>query len=294
MIGKRLFSAVSLAAVLLPASALAGMPVTDPMSYTYYVQQLKKMGEQVNQAADQVNKLGEINQQIQSMEGQLKGTYNRAVGVLDDLKKAKEQVEGVPGTIAQTGRDFADEAKELKEGKGAGKSVYKDARAALDALFKDPRKKDGKEGKDAAKDKAERDRQYQARQAALRDSIVTADGLLQQMPEAFANIEKLAKQIDTTQNVKDATDLTNRILIEMLKTLTQMLAVDSRLTQAQGLLNYKGVSEETTTQRMETIKETEKAIEEDKFFRDLATKHGGAGNEVAQAKKAVLGGWTAN
>lgn len=236
---------------LMPVVVLGGMPVTDPMSYTYYVQQLKKMGEQVNQAAEQVNKLGEINQQVQSMEAQLKGHYNRAVGALDELKKAKQTVENVPGTVAQTGRDFANEAKELKEGKGAGKSYYKDARAALDALFKDPRKG----GNGHKPDKTESDRQYQAREAALRDAIVTADGLLQQMPDAFETIKRLAQAIDATQNVKDATDLNNRILVEILKTITQLLVVDARLTQASGMMHYNGVSDDVTRARLASLSE---------------------------------------
>lgn len=234
--------------VLVPAAVLAGMPVTDPMSYTYYVQQLKTMGEQVNKAADQVNKLGEINKQVQSMEGQLKGHYNRAVGVLDDLKKAKQTVENVPGTVAGAGQEFAQSAEELTKGKKDG---YTDARKALDALFKDPRKG----GNGHQPDKTDGDRQYQAREAALRDAIVTADGLLQQMPDAFGTIKRLAQAIDATQNVKDATDLTNRILVEILKTVTQLLVVEARLTQASGMVHYNGVTDEVTRERLASLSE---------------------------------------
>jgi len=245
--------------------AFAGWPVTDPISYTYYVQQLKQMTNTYRTGVEQLSKMKELNNQVNSMESQLKGTYNQASGFLKELKRAKEVTEGVPATMASTAKAFARDAKNLKE---KGKNPFADARASLDALFYDPRNK-------AARDKTDHDRQFYARQSAVRDSIVTADGILKQMPDNFEHIDALARRIDGTSNVKEAQDLTNRLLVELLKTVTQLLIVDARLTHASGLLNYQGVSEEATKARLKKLEGAAEYAANDGFFKKLRDRYAG-------------------
>lgn len=144
--------------------------------------------------------------------------------------------------------------------------AYTDAKASLDAFFPDPRT--------TPAHKTDLDRKYYARQSAVRDSIVSADGLLKNMPKNFENIDTLSERIDKTQNIKESQDLTNRLLVEMLKTLNQLLTIDARLTQAMGLMNYKGVSEESTEQRLAKLEEAKNQLQtEDTFIKTLRNKY---------------------
>lgn len=260
--GKIFISVIS----LFCAPAFAGWPVTDPISYTYYVQQLKQMVNTYKTSVEQLSKAKELNGQVRSMESQLKGVYNQASGFANELKRAKELTEGVPATMANTAREFARNAESLKD---TVENPFEDARLSLDALFTDPRIK-------GVSDKTDHDRRYYARQSAVRDSIVTADGLLKQMPDNFAHIDELARRIDGTSNVKESQDLTNRLLVEVLKTLTQLLIVDARLTHASGLMNYQGVSEDATKERLKKLEGAAQYAAQEGFLEQLHNKYAGA------------------
>ena len=61
------------------------------------------------------------------------------------------------------------------------------------------------------------------------------------MGETFEKISQLAEEVDKTEDLKEATDLANRILIEMLSVQQQQLLIMANLARAEQLAVYDGV-----------------------------------------------------
>ena len=241
MIGKKLILTASFLVFAVNSFGFGGV-VTDPGSYSYYAEQITAAGEQLNKTTDilnkakeQVNKLQNVDNSIKAAGSQMKGHYDRAKGLVDKVKGVKEKLERTPTTLQGQVAKW----KNLQ---------FVDPEKALSDYFTDPRAKNADVYKAL-------DRKYEVRQMALKNSIVNAENLLQASPDRLKAIEELSKQIDETENIKDATDLNNRILVEMWTATEEIKMLLAHLVEAQGLLNFSGVSKEVVAQRKATVDE---------------------------------------
>jgi len=224
VIGKKIFY---LSFLLFYNAQLFAFTVTDPVSYTYYVQQIKKFTAQIDEAKKQVASLDVLKSTVASMNKTLKGNYNNAVGVVKSLKSLKTSVTDMAGGLKH----------DLEKAKKLGKDFngYTSALALLDRNFGDPRLKDNRyAGKNLI---------YNVRQNALKNAIANAERVMQLMPERLEVIEQLAGKIDRTVNLKDSNDLQNRILVEMLKSNYELLILMSQLVGSELLMKYSGVTD---------------------------------------------------
>lgn len=242
-----------------PSQALAfGDVVTDPNSYGYYVQQLKEMGKQTQEAIKQVQTLGGIRTTVEDTQRAVTGTYNRGMGLINDVERLKKRVGSDPSTLDGNFRKWSGIVGSASSMAGRAESTadraaghYYDAREILDDNFEDPRtqKKIG-----ARTPNFSADRQYQIGQSSLKDAVAAAEGTLQALPGRVSTLSGLAEQIDGTKNLKDAADLQNRFLAEILQALHELVAITARLGEAQALQNYKGVNDEAMAERVEAVK----------------------------------------
>lgn len=231
-------AAVSIAlAMLTTTAASAGMVVTDPMSYSYYVAELKSMATQIEQGAKQIETLGGVLDTANGIESKMMGHYNRAVGIVNRIDKLEKVfskdthgnmfeklkqigdagrgvggvMRGTAGELKATGRDYGDLT---------GNDIFADTQKVLDWNFGDPRDK-----RDPMAQYRNADGRYQAQQGALKAVVAASENTLGGIKDRIGVIKDLANQANTTANMKDAQDMTNAILIEILKTLTDFLAI---------------------------------------------------------------------
>ena len=235
MPGKKLILTVlTLVAMVDPAFAIFGVGdvVSDPMSYTYYVEQIKMMTDELAAAQDRLDSLNGIKDQTDQMRRQLIGTYNTAIGAIERIKKLHERSNG-PTSL----KGYAEKWEDIEALKEDAKDGFIDARKLIDAAFKDPRSADYDRNQEI-------DRREQARQVAIRGVIIEAEEQLDDMPARYAIIENLINQIDQTENVKHAMDLNNRIQVEILEALLDLVNFTTKFGQAQALQQYSGASDE--------------------------------------------------
>lgn len=260
---KKIVALVLVVLVTVPAQpALAflgeGDIVSDPMSYTYYVQQIAAMADQTQQAIKQVETLGGIRTTAEDMYSATIGTYNRGMGILRSLERMKRRIGGDPSTLDGQFHKWSGVMGDISRTAGqtgrtldSATGLYVDARQVLDDSFEDPRKR---RTATPHVPNMNKDRQYHISQAALRDAVASADEVLQTMPDKLSTLEELANQIDSTKNLKDAADLQNRFLAEILKTLYELMNVVSRIGEAQSLQFYQGVDDATMENRIEATR----------------------------------------
>jgi hypothetical protein len=236
--------AVSLALPAPSAFAILGMGdiVSDPGSYGYYVQQISEAQKAVSEAQKQVETLGGIKTIADKAQRAVVGNYNRAMGLVSDLQRLQKRIESTPTTIQGAAKKWLSLGN---DGLEIGEDGFVAVGKLLDTHWIDPR--------DISKS-AERlkklDQIYQVKQASLRGNIESSDEILRTMPQRLKTIEGLAEQIDHTENIKDAQDLSNRFLAEILKILSEMTAIAAKIGESYALLNYQGASEQVLQQRM--------------------------------------------
>lgn len=265
MIGKKLTCAAAISLALLTTPAGAQWVVTDPGSYMYYVEEIAQMVELVNKAAEQVETLGGVLTQAEKIQSNLTGHYNRAVGVVNRIKGVSEAINRESGGgIFGEARKWGNVGRKIGGAAGAGaeaggkavrdlskitgEDIYADTKEILDEVFTDPRSIDNAEDRHRSLS-----RRYQIQQGALKEVVARSERTLTGVKDRMQNIEELAAMIDSTANQKDAQDLTNRLLVELLATMTDMLHIAALSNQAEALNNYRGVSESGIKERQKAL-----------------------------------------
>jgi hypothetical protein len=223
------------------------------------------MGKATQEAIKQVQTLGGIRTTVEDTQRAITGTYNRGMGLFNDVERLKKRVGSDPSTLDGNFRKWSGVVGSAASMAGRAEGTadraaghYYDAREILDDNFEDPRTR--KKSGGARTPNFSADRQYQIGQSSLKDAVVAAEGTLQELPKRISTLAGLAEQIDGTKNLKDAADLQNRFLAEILQTLHELVAITARLGEAQALQNYKGVDDAAMAERVE---ETKKAANRD-------------------------------
>lgn len=234
------FLVVAMALSVPPAVA---MNVSDLTSYSYYVKQIGEAQKLLGEVQKQVDTLDGIKDKAEKTQKAVSGNYGRGVGLVSDLQRIRKKLESTPTTMQGTAKKWLSLGN---DGLEIGEDGFISVGKVLDDNWIDPR--DPRRNKDRL---AKLDQIYQVKQASLRNNIEASDEILRNMPARLKTIEDLVEQIDQTDGIKDAQDLTNRFLAEILKVLAEMSAIAARVGESYALLNYKGVSEATMQQRMQ-------------------------------------------
>lgn len=219
-------------------SASGQWVVTDPASYTYYIEQLRQLTSQLETARNQLDS-------IKQVQRDLTGMYNRARGLVEDLKRVEEEYRDIEGIIARGGPSVGIPSI----------GGFEDIQKVINKTFEDSRTRSSTKGGMAGADA-----RHQVQQEALKGVIGNSERLLSGIADRMAKLRELAAQIDGTANVKDAMDLNNRISVETLRVLIDMLAVAAQNNQAQSLFNYSGVTDAGKQERQRVLNDTSKAM----------------------------------
>ncbi|BCT69595.1 type IV secretion system protein [Nitrosospira sp. NRS527] len=228
--GKTFIWVISSIALVSAGTARAQWTVTDPTSYGYYVQEIQKMTEQLQTAQDTLNG-------VKQVHSEMVGHYNRAAGLVAQMRDVEGLVRGTVGVLTQRG---------MALGYPKNSDGFIDISKVLDGTYGDGR---------SAAGRILMDGRHELQQAALKKVVLESEKLLDGIADRMKQASTIADQIDSTRNVKDATDLSNRLLVEILNTLIDMLAIASKSNQAQALFNYSGVTDSTIKIRQKKLAE---------------------------------------
>jgi hypothetical protein len=87
---------------------------------------------------------------------------------------------------------------------------------------------------------------YNMRQLSAKNAIKRSNTILNSQEARLAALEELSARIDTTTNTKEAMDLNNRILVELVKGQIELLAMTSAMSEMTALNSYTGIEPEET------------------------------------------------
>lgn len=235
---KKIASIICIVTLLWAFSAgkANAMTVSDPGSYGYYVQQLQKAQLQIKEQMKQFevltksySMLQEQFKELQDIKDQVKGYYDQGKSFVDKIQNIKSQLEAIPSSVVGRGKELASLIDDIGE--------FTEAADMLDGIFGDPRSPDYNPWQTLAP-------KYQLRQQGLKDTIEKSEKLLAGMKDRFAALEDLTNKIDSTENIKEAQDLTNVFLAQIISILSEQLALTAQIGEAQALMNFSGVKDD--------------------------------------------------
>lgn len=225
--------------------ARAQYAVTDAGAYGYYAQQIKQLTQQIEAIKAQTT--GQF-ERLESIKAQVSGTYSGLANVYQDLNGIKKTFDISPSTLQGEAQKWT-KLKDLV-------TNYTGINEALGEVFKDPRSLDPNVNQIAYMN-----RQYNMRQKALQSSISHAENLLQSVQDRMAAIDKLQEAASKAISQGDKQDMTNAILIELLRTMTTFSSVLVEFHQSAALMNFRGVDDAVMQKREAAIWAVKKKTE---------------------------------
>ncbi|MBN8828994.1 MAG: hypothetical protein J0H68_09840 [Sphingobacteriia bacterium] len=200
------------------ANSLVGAKVvTDPGSYTRFASQLESLNRLRAEAQRTYN-------EIKDMRSSMQGNYGKGAGLDSNIRKMRNDVVNQIPVLQSfvSGKEDYDI------------SGYESINAELDNIYVPMSKAMSSESEPLRKE-------YQ--QKALKSSLINAERILNNADKRFGKAEKLARQIDSTSNIKEAQDLTNRLLMEITLILMEMSNTNAELARAEASSKYVGIED---------------------------------------------------
>jgi hypothetical protein len=225
---------------LTPGQAEAQWTVSDPTSYTYYVQQLQQQIEAVGKLEQQLAESQNILAQTEEVRANLEGAFQFANKISENYKAIKRSI-ALYGEAA-TLRWIFDESSAVLPG-FEDLAELDDPFLQADTVLKETFQDRGAEGVEENRSwRIEAQVKSDALQAAIRDS----EAMLASMGERMERLEELAEEIERTKNVKEALDLNNRYLAEILTVMTETVSLHARFYSGQSLVDFERKDRDAT------------------------------------------------
>lgn len=206
-----------------------GGVVTDPASYTYYVQQIEQAQQQYEQATKHLNTAIETKENVFNVERQLKGNYSRAMRHIKNFESWREQIKNDPLQFAESTiknrdavTDYADNIERKLDSYYLGEDLF-----------------DEKGQKRSDWVNIERGKKEQ-QQLAYKRAVVQAELARGSIELNIEDLEQLASDVNATQSLKDSSDVNSSILIKLLEGVQQTNALLADISTTLAMTNYGG------------------------------------------------------
>lgn len=206
---------------LIALAVLAGTPayalvVSDPGAYTRMAQQFQQMQDQLKQMVNVVNEAKKINDN-------LTGNLQRGLGTDEDIRRLKGAVEKMLPTFTSTGVPNPSQSDIERIGN------------QLDKIFVSSRDQ-------PVEAELTKDQRDAYRKKAISNAVRYSEFVISDTEKSMNRLEGLSQEINKTQSMKDAQDLTNRYMQEMMTNQVKLNLLLAQLVRAESAAKMQGVS----------------------------------------------------
>jgi hypothetical protein len=220
---KKTLIAVILSTVLIrPGHALV---VSDPGAYS-------RQAQIIAEAKKQLESIKDVVSQAQRITKNLEGNLKRGRGAEKTLRELKDALEGVMPAM------FINGDGEMQD------NDIETINKSLDEIFVSVERQPIEAELTAKQREA-------YRQRSLRAAVSYSEYILADMEQSLNKLENLSNEIDGTNTMKDAQDLNNRFMQEMLNNQTKMIVLMAQLVRAEGAYKLQGVEADETGDRLD-------------------------------------------
>lgn len=207
-----------------------GGVVTDIGSYTYYVEQIEAAYSQLEKAEEQLGQLQETYEEITSIDDKLSGNLLRAkraferfenlkVNSLSDLKRAVQYTNLTMGDLLDSEQYVGDLEENIEAVFGSNDSSW--VKLELESV----------------------ERQKASKQKSYKQSLIDAELALGKSNLQLDLLAEYSQMANSTDSSKDAQDVTNALLLEMLANQRELINLTASVSKNIALSSYVGGAE---------------------------------------------------
>ena len=229
--------------------------VSDPGQYA-------RMATQLSELKKHFDVLQEQFKELQNIQSAVSGNLQRGKGIFRDIGKLREMSEKMTKSVHSLPHMDLDDY-DLRN--------IEDLQDALDQIYTNET--------DIIKRGQTEQQRKQYQQRSIRSALEGAEVLINLQDERFRKIEELAAEIDQTETLKDAIDLNNRLLGEILLVQQQALLLQSQYIRAEQSIRYEHADQSTDGSDPNLPDEKKSSLSRagDKFVKDMDKKSKDAG-----------------
>lgn len=203
-----------------------GGVVTDPGSYSYYATQIEQAIEQVELAEDQVKQATKTYDKIVNVDKSITGNLQRA----DRSLKRISDLQNVSITDVRKSMQYAkkalDEVTDIPQ-------YHTEIEGEIDKTFGEENQSRGDWVNVEAEKRANK-------QKALKRAIVDSEVAQGKIKLQDEQLEDLALATNETDSLKDATDVTNAALLQMIEGQNEIINLLANISKNLALAEYNG------------------------------------------------------
>ena len=246
-----------LSLLLLAESALAaGMAVSDPTSYTFYVQQINAATEQIKLIQKEVETLGgiktstdDVKRQIYRVQDDFRNAMNNLVNAQKGLASAILETPETVDKLVSTDRDSITTAP------GDGGVFYEDTGEFLDEMYRKSGTMPVAEFLHINDERLRRGIRKDVAQLAFRRLLFDQDDFKQRQEQ---RIERTTEIMEKMQNQSEPSMVQTQIntamlLQELVQVQTEMLELQKAAIVAYAYTNYENVNFENVKERLDKL-----------------------------------------
>ncbi|MEZ8481157.1 hypothetical protein AB9R81_23435 [Vibrio cyclitrophicus] len=203
-----------------------GGVVTDPGSYSYYATQIEQAIEQVELAEDQIKQATKTYDKIVNVDKSITGNLQRA----DRSLKRISDLQNVSITDVRKSMQYAkkalDEVTDIPQ-------YHTEIEGEIDKTFGEENQSRGDWVNVEAEKRANK-------QKALKRAIVDSEVAQGKIKLQDEQLEDLALATNETDSLKDATDVTNAALLQMIEGQNEIINLLANISKNLALAEYNG------------------------------------------------------
>ena len=200
-------------------STTQAIVVTDPTSYGYYVEQLKSFSQQLKEAKNlgrDIDSIVSSSQEIFGFANDIEGNFKTELQAYNSYRNSLSPLQ----------------RKKLDFDRGFDPTNLRDIiDTNLDGIFVDP------DDPLFHTEKIRKARNYE-RQRYIKEALIKTETELAEVGNHYEKMAEYAEKAQKTKSPKAAADLTNALLLEIIKAITTLTEVVSTLGQAEMALKY--------------------------------------------------------
>lgn len=240
--------------VILTPLRLQALVVSDPGAYARWAQYFEQFSESIKQ-------LEQLESELVTIEGKLTGSRGYGSTIQADINRLRSKLERYTDGILDVDIEGITGSNERKVG---------DVQDMLDTIFNKERKLKGLGELDKPLVNAYRE---DVLRAALERSTVE----IASARDTYDKLDVISREIDTAESLKDAQDLTNKLLSQLILVQQKNVELLAEMIRAEAAQKYTGSyddvkrKDETRTQRR--IRENQEAQENLKDWKYEGSKY---------------------
>jgi hypothetical protein len=216
--------------------------VSDPTSYAYYVKQIEAAQQQYEKATEHLNTALETKDTIESVDRQLRGNYNRAMRHIKKFQQWKENAKESPLEFAEdTIRnrdavlDYSDKIENSIDSYYYGEDILGD----------NTNSKGGWVNINVNKN--------QHKQGFFKRALVKSEVAKGMINLDLDELEELATEVNSTQTLKDSSDVNSSILLKLLESAQRTNALLADISSTLAIANYSGEKQYSDNKRLNQV-----------------------------------------